>query len=437
MTDHTLDCYSDLDWRGLVSDATDPDRIRAMLAPGQLTTAYCGFDPTADSLHVGSLVPILALARLQRAGHRPIAVAGGATGLIGDPSGKSKERNLLDRDQLDANVLGIKAQLSRFLDFDRRPNGALLVDNHDWLGPFSLLDFLRDTGKHFTVNYMLAKDSVKTRIGERETGNAGISFTEFSYMLLQAQDFLHLFESEGCALQIGGSDQWGNITAGIELIRRTVGGEAFGLTFPLVTTASGQKFGKTEHGTVWLSAERTSPFAFYQFFVRTDDRDVERYLKYFTFLGRDELTALAALVTEQPERREAQKRLAREVTTLVHGEEATRSAEAGTNLLYGGSVDAIAEADLLAATADLPHAEVPEPFGESRGAVELFALSGLCSSNGDARRALEQGALYVNNTRLPGERDARVSAERLLFGRYLLLRKGKRDYFLYRFEVGA
>ena len=425
-----MDLFTDLAHRGLIQDVTDETALRTLFATTRVT-AYCGFDPTADSLHVGSLVPLLNLARLQRAGHRPIAVAGGATGLIGDPSGKSKERLLLDAERLAANVAGIKAQIARFLDFGSedtaaRDNAALLVDNADWLGPMSLVAFLRDIGKHFTVNYMVAKDSVKSRMNERE---GGISFTEFSYMLLQSADFLHLFREHGCALQIGGSDQFGNITAGIELVRRVTGGQAYGLTFPLVTTAAGTKFGKTEQGTIWLDAARTSPFQLYQYFVRTDDRDVGKFLRWFTFLDLDEIGRLEALRAERPGDTTAHKALAREVTTLVHGAEATQSAIAASDLLYGGSVQGLTERDLLAAAEEIPKTEVAEPFGEARDVIDLLSSTALVQSRGEAKRAVQQGGAYVNNERIPTEGGA-VSGGRLLFGRYLLLRKGKRDYHL-------
>src|SRR5690606_7938255 len=305
----TTTFFEDLEARGLVHGATEG--ARELFAGAERVTGYIGFDPTSDSLHVGSLLQILALVRLQRAGHRPIALVGGGTGMIGDPSGKAAERQLLTREQVEQNVEGIRAQLARFLDFSGEA-GARLVDNHEWLGSLGLIAFLRDTGKHFTVNYMLAKESVARRLEQAE----GISFTEFSYMLLQAYDFLELFSRYGCTLQMGGSDQWGNITAGIELIRRVRGAAAYGIVQPLVTTASGAKFGKTEAGTVWLDPERTSPFRFYQFWLNTDDRDVERWLKAFTFLPLDEIADVMAAQAENPAARAAQRRLAEEVTAL-------------------------------------------------------------------------------------------------------------------------
>ena len=421
-----MECFEDFEQRGLVSDVTDRDAVRTLLnGPG--TSVYCGFDPTADSLHVGNMVPLLQLARLQRYGHRPIALAGGATGRIGDPSGKSEERNLLTSEVLQHNAACVKKQLSAFVEFNDGPTGALLVDNADWLAGVSMLEFLRDVGKHFSVNAMIAKDSVKSRINTRE---AGISYTEFSYMLLQAADFLHLFRSHGCTLQVGGSDQWGNITAGMELVRKSDRQSVYGLTFPLITTASGAKLGKTEQGAVWLDPERTSPYQMYQYFVRTDDRDVIPYLKYFTFLTADEIAHLAHLVETEPHRRAAQKMLASTFTALIHGDEAVRSAEAATALLFGGSTDDITEADLLAAAEDMPRTDVSEDFGAAgRDIIDLVAESNLADSRGQAKRALAQGGVYVNNRRWESGQNT-VESSNLLFGRYLLLRLGKRNYDL-------
>ena len=423
-----MDCFTDFQTRGLIHDTTHEDAIKEGLSGS--TTLYCGFDPTADSLHVGSMVPLLSLARFQRHGHRPIALAGGATGLIGDPSGKSDERNLLTPEALRHNVECIKGQLSAFLDFDHPTHGALLVDNADWLGRYSMLEYLRDIGKHFTVNTMMAKDSVKSRLTGRDVG---ISYTEFSYMLLQATDFMHLHKAHGCMLQVGGSDQWGNITAGIDLTRRMAGATVWGMTFPLITTASGAKLGKTEKGAVWLDPERTSPFQFYQYFVRTDDRDVVNYLNYFTFLDHETIAGLAQQVEEAPHRREAQKRLAWEMTQLVHGEAEARSALAGTEMLFGGTIDDITERDLLAAAEDLPRTEIPEPFGAERNVLDLVAATSLVSSRGDAKRLLKQGGVYVNNARRDGG-SSQVSPHSLLFGRYLLLRAGKKNYELVSFS---
>src|SRR6266478_1653851 len=316
-----MNIYSELEWRGLIADCTEKDELVKRL--GSPVTLYCGFDPTADSLHVGNLVPLLALRRFQILGHHPIAVAGGATGSIGDPSGKTAERQLLTREVLDANIASVKEQLRRLLDFDAKANPARLVDNASWTAPMSYIDFLRDIGKHFSVNQMVAKESVRARMEDRE---AGISYTEFSYMLLQAFDFYVLCRDYNCELQIGGSDQWGNITAGIDLTRKKLGRHVYGLTLPLITKADGAKFGKTESGTVWLDARRTSVYKFYQFWIRTDDRDVIRYLNYFTFLNQTQISALEQQHKENPGARAAHKALARAVTGLVHGPEATAEA---------------------------------------------------------------------------------------------------------------
>ncbi len=389
--------------------------------------AYAGFDPTADSLHIGNLVPLFGLARLQRYGHRPIVVAGGATGRIGDPSGKSSERNLLDEEALQNNLQRQRKQLASFLDFDAGSNAAIMVDNHDWLGKFSFLEFLRDVGKHFSINYMVAKDSVKSRM------ETGISFTEFSYMLLQGYDFLHLYREHDCVLQVGGSDQWGNITAGTELIRRVTGGKGYGLVFPLLTDSTGKKLGKSDLGeNVWLDPEKTSPYQLYQYFVRIEDADVVKVLRVLTFVDNAEIDALAAQVAERPGAREAQKRLAWEMTQIVHGEEAARSAVACSKLLYGGSVDELNERDLLSALVDVPSSAVAEPFGE-RNIIDLLASSGLVPSKGQAKRLLQQGGVYINNVRA-GQGETRVTGDRLLFGRYLLLRAGKRKYHLMDFD---
>ncbi|MBI3128449.1 MAG: tyrosine--tRNA ligase [Candidatus Tectomicrobia bacterium] len=413
----------DLQARGLVHDFTDQPEFRQALEAGGMTL-YCGFDPTSDSLHVGSLMPIAGLMRFQRAGHRPIALVGGATGMIGDPSGKSEERNLLGRAALERNVEGIRAQLGRFLDFGA--GRAKLVNNADWLARMSLVDFLRDVGKHFTVAYMEAKESVKARVA-----GAGISYTEFSYMLLQACDFLHLHDAEGCALQIGGSDQWGNITAGIELIRRVRGKPAFGLTFPLITTSDGRKFGKTEAGNVWLDPARTSPYRFYQYWMQTADPDVGRFLKYFSFMSVEEIEEIEHVHLAAPEKREGQRRLAREMTSLAHGEEAARSAAKASMILFGGELEGIREGDLLAAAEEMPRTErggaLPLPL------VDALVETQLSSSKGMARKDIQGGGVYVNNRRI-GEEGAALSRNDLLFGKYVLLRKGKKNYHLVQFR---
>lgn len=414
----------DLAWRGMIYDVT-PD-LAAALAGGRVT-AYVGFDPTADSLHVGSLLPIMALARLQRFGHAPIAIVGGGTGLIGDPSGKTQERQLLDAAQVSRNLAGIRAQLERFLDFEAKGNPARIVNNLDWLGSLGLIEFLRDTGKHFTVNYMLAKESVKRRIASED----GISYTEFTYMMLQAYDFLVLHDRFGCTLQMGGSDQWGNILAGADLIRRVNGGKAHGLVFPLVTNAAGTKFGKTESGTVWLDPARTSPFRFYQFWLNTDDRDVVPYLKYFTWLGRPEIEALETAVAERPERREAQKVLAQEVTRLVHGPEELARAERASEVLFGGSLDGVSVDDLLGVFEDVPSTDVERVRLEDGDLLlpDLLVETGIATSKGEARRLVRAGGVNVNNRRASDE-NAPITPGDCIEGRLIVLRKGQKHYHL-------
>src|SRR2546426_3181280 len=423
-----MDVYREFEWRGMLYDATEG--LREILEREGLT-AYIGFDPSESSLHVGSLLPMMALARLQRSGHTPIAVVGGGTGLIGDPSGKSGERTLLSSEQVEANVAGIRAQLSRFLDFDARSNPARLVNNADWLTTMSAMEFLRDVGKYFTVNYMLAKESVKRRIESED----GISYTEFSYLLLQAYDFLVLHDRYGCTLQAGGSDQWGNIIAGVDLIRRLRGAKAHGLVLPLVTTASGTKFGKTESGTVWLDPERTSPFRFYQFWLNTDDTEVVRYLKFFTFLDATTIDELARAVAAAPEVREAQRTLAREVTTLVHGAEQVSRAERASAVLFGEDIATLPADDVLAVFDDVPSSTVaPEKLEDSGVAVvELLADSGLAASKSEATRLIRSGGVYVNNRRVSDER-ARLCARDAIEGRLFVLRKGQKQNHVVRIE---
>jgi tyrosyl-tRNA synthetase len=418
--------FDEFVWRGMVYDATEG--LAEVLA-GERVTAYIGFDPTASSLHVGSLLPVMALARLQRFGHVPIAIVGGGTGMIGDPSGKTQERTLLSAEQIETNLAGLREQLSRFLDFAPGPAAARVVNNADWLAAFDLLGFLRDTGKYFTVNYMLQKESVNRRLENEE----GISYTEFSYLLLQARDFVELFDRFGCTLQLGGSDQWGNITAGIDLIRKTRARKAHGLVMPLVTTASGVKFGKTESGTVWLDPARTSPFRFYQFWLNTDDRDVIPYLKYFTFLDREAIEALEARVREAPEQREAQRTLAREATTLVHGADSVARAEHASSVLFGEDVATLPAGDVLDVFDDVPSTEVPAGAfdGEGIGIVELVSRTPLAASKGDARRLVQSGGVYVNNRRI-ADPQARLRREDSIEGRLLLLRKGQRQTVLVR-----
>ncbi len=418
--------FEELSWRELVYDATEG--LSEILA-SQPVTLYAGFDPTASSLHVGHLLPLMGLARCQRFGHTPIAIVGGGTGMIGDPSGKSQERNLLSSEQIERNVAAIRVQLERFLDFDASPNAARIVNNAEWLGTIDLLSFLRDAGKHFTVNYMLQKESVNRRLESEE----GISFTEFSYLLLQAYDFLQLFDRYGCTVQIGGSDQWGNITAGIDLIRKLRAKKAHGLVMPLVTTASGVKFGKTEAGAVWLDPERTSPFAFYQFWLNTDDRDVVRYLRAFTFLSRERIDAVAMQMRDAPERREAQRTLAREVTALVHGDVQVVRAEHASQLLFGEDIDQLSAEDVLAVFADVPATDLAAASlgGDGMSVVELVALVRLASSKSDARRLVQAGGVYVNNRRM-SDVQARVTADQAIGGRVLVVRKGSKQNHLVR-----
>ena len=420
-----MDIIEELEWRGLVADCTDRDELAKRLAK-EAVTLYCGFDPTADSLHIGSLVPLLALRRFQQFGHIPIVVAGGATGSIGDPSGKSDERQLLTHEQLKANIDGVKKQLAAFLEFERETNPAQLVDNADWTAPLSFLNVLRDYGKHFKVNAMVAKESVRARMEDRDVG---ISYTEFSYMILQALDFDHLCREHRCELQIGGSDQWGNITAGIDLIHRRQNRQAFGLTLPLITNADGSKFGKTEAGAVWLDANRTSIYQFYQYWVRVDDRDVIRYLKFFTFLQRDEVEQLAKRHEAEPHARLAHKVLAKEVTELVHGEAPTIEAIRASEILFGGDLDGITEATFREIAGEVPTHEIGRDRfgGEGLWLPELLHEVGLASSRGQARKDLKGGGVYVNSHRVDDEQHKLQSGD-LLFGKYLLLRRGKRNY---------
>jgi tyrosyl-tRNA synthetase len=420
---HNPGLLDDLAWRGFVFQHTDG--LAGALARGPVT-AYCGFDPTASSLHVGNLVPVMGLLHLQRGGHRPVVLVGGGTGMIGDPSGKSAERQLNTPDVVAANVAGIRAQLGRFLDFDG-PSGALMRDNAEWLASLGALEFMRDVGKHFTISYMLQKESVKSRL------DAGISYTEFSYMLLQAYDFLSLYRHDGVTLQVGGSDQWGNMTAGMELIRRVEGGDANVLTFPLITTAAGTKFGKSEAGAVWLDPQRTSPYQFYQFWMKADDRDVSRFLRLFTTLDRAEIESLEASAIAHPEQRAAQRALAADVTRRVHGSEAVRTAEQVSALLFGGGDAASLSLEALAAlAAEIPSA--PLAAGDAMDTEQVIealtiAPTALFKSKGEARRMIQQGGLYLNGARFPAERQA-IGAEQLLHGRYLLARKGSRNYAL-------
>lgn len=425
------DFVEDLRFRGLIHQMTDPE-LGTRLDSERLT-AYAGFDPTADSLHVGHLLQVCTLRRLQEAGHRPIAVAGGGTGFVGDPGGKTEERALLTEEQLEANLVGIHGQLARFVDFGAPGDGtrAVLVNNADWLRPMTLFTFLRDVGKHFTVNQMVAKDSVKSRLARADQG---ISYTEFSYMLLQAYDFLKLYEDFGCTLQIGGSDQWGNITMGIDLIRRVHQAPAYGLTTPLVLKADGTKFGKTESGAVWLDPARTSPYQLYQFFLRSEDAMVATYLRYFTFLPHDEIAALDGATAAHPERREAHRVLARQVCTMVHGAEETARAEAAAAALFGGDLSGLDERTLLDVFADAPSTDLVAGRLDGAGEllVDLLAETGLVPSRSQARTTVSQGGAYINNGRAD-DVERRVTAADLLAGHYLVLRRGKKDHHLVRF----
>jgi tyrosyl-tRNA synthetase len=420
----TAAVLDDLAARGLVQDTTDLAELTALLAAGPVTL-YCGFDPTADSLHAGNLIGLLVLRRFQLAGHRPIALAGGATGMIGDPSGRSDERNLLDDATLGHNLACIKEQMTRFLDFEPGPTQATLVDNRSWTGDVLLLDFLRDVGKLVTVNQMVAKESVRSRM---ESDN-GISYTEFSYMLLQANDFAWLHEHEGCALQVGGSDQWGNITAGIDLIRRRHGARAHGLTFPLMTKADGSKFGKSAGGAIWLGSHRTSPYEFFQYWIQTDDRDVEKFLLQLTLLPVADVTAAVRAHADAPERREAQRLLAREITALVHGAAGLAVAEEATEVVFGRR-EARPSAEALASLVDaIPTGRLPAArLAAGVALVDLLAETGISSSKGDARRTVSQGGVTVNGRRAAVD-DAVTSAD-LWYDRYLVVRRGKKNVHL-------
>ncbi|WP_276352645.1 tyrosine--tRNA ligase [Cohnella caldifontis] len=413
------DVLDDLEYRGLLYQVTDREGLSGKLRSDRIVL-YCGFDPTADSLHIGSLLPILTLRRFQLAGHIPIALVGGGTGLIGDPSGRSTERSLNGPETVAAWTDSLKKQLSRFLDFGASPNAAKLVSNYDWLAKLDVIAFLRDVGKNFTVNYMLAKDSVDSRLAQ------GISFTEFSYMILQAYDFHRLYEDLGCSLQIGGSDQWGNITAGLDLIGK-LGGEreAFGMTMPLVTKSDGKKFGKSESGAVWLDRSKTTAYQFYQFWINTDDADVIKFLKYFTFLSKSEIEALEAELKANPEQRAAQRTLAREVTRIVHGQEAVETAEKVTLSLFSGDVSQLGQEELVEAMRDMASAEVEE--AEEIPLVDLLVASGLAPSKRQARQDLESGAVYVNGQKQSGI-DAVVGRDQRLYGKYVILRRGKKNY---------
>jgi tyrosyl-tRNA synthetase len=423
-----MSLYDELKWRGLVYDVTEG--VQDVLAREQLV-GYIGFDPTAASLHVGSLLVMMALAHMQRQGHSPIALVGGGTGLIGDPSGKAVERQLLTADRVEENVRGIRAQLARFLDFDTKTNPARLLNNADWLTRLGAIDFMRDVGKHFTINAMLAKESVR----RRTEGEDGISYTEFSYSLLQAYDYLVLHDQFGCTLQMGGSDQWGNITAGMDLIRRVRGGKAHGLVLPLVTTASGTKFGKTEAGTIWLDPLLTKPYEFHQFWLNVDDRDAVMYLKFFTFLEEPRIAELEAATIREPEQRHAQRTLAREVTLLVHGATAVAEAESAAEKLFKGDLKAMSEGELLQVFSSVPSSETTY---RSDGwlVTEFLASNAVTGSKGEAVRLIKGGGIYINGQRVIDEK-ARVLPRDAMHNRYFVVRKGKKDNFLVRVDKGV
>lgn len=423
-----MNLIEELRWRGMLQDmmpGTDEQLQKEM------TTAYIGFDPTAESLHIGSLVPILLLVHLQKAGHKPLALVGGATGMVGDPSFKAEERKMLDLDTLQKNVAGIKAQLERFLDFDpAKPNAAEMVNNFDWFQHISFLDFIRDTGKHITVNYMMAKDSVKKRI----EGDNGMSFTEFTYQLIQGYDFYHLYTAKNCKLQMGGSDQWGNIVTGTELIRRKASGEAFAFTCPLIKKADGTKFGKTEQGTVWLDARRTSPYMFYQFWLNTTDVDAESYIKIFTFMEQPEVDDLIAKHREAPHLRQLQQRLAKEVTTFIHGDESYEFAVKASSLLFSNDTAellvSLTEEQLLDVMAGVPQYEVAKADLEAgKDVVSLLAETGIFPSKGEARKTVQGGGVSMNKNKIEGI-DTVINTAALLREKYILFQKGKKNYYL-------
>lgn len=424
------DLMEELRWRGLVSQTTDDEGLGGWLME-RPRTVYAGFDPTADSLHVGHLVALMVLRRFQKGGHRPIALLGGATGMIGDPSGRSEERALLSPEVLQANVAAIAGQLCRFLDFGGGPNAALMVNNYDWMGRFSYLDFLRQVGKHFPVGMMLAKDSVRSRL-ERPPG--GLSYTEFSYMLLQAYDFFYLYEQFGCEIQVGGSDQWGNITAGIDLVRRLRGVQLHGMTCPLLLKSDGTKMGKTEAGAVWLAPEKTSPYRFYQYWINLPDADVGRCLRYFTDLDRETITALEARHAQNPEMRQAQRRLADELTRLVHGQEGLSIAQRATEVLFGAEIHELTDAQLAEIFADVPSKQLPRDrlSGQGLPLVDALVEAGLATSKAEARRLISQGGVYLNNRRVR-QIDTRLRPADLAGQTVLVLRCGKKTYALLQF----
>ena len=425
---------SDLRWRGLVHQTTDDAGLEGWLEE-RPRTVYAGFDPTAESLHVGSLLGLIVLRRFQQAGHKPIAVVGGATGMIGDPSGKSAERNLLSKEDLARNVAAMGQQMSQFLDFECGDNSAALVNNFDWVGPWSYLEFLRDIGKNFPVNVMLAKDSVKSRLGRNEGEQVdGMSYTEFSYMLLQAYDFVHLYEKYGCELQAGGSDQWGNITAGIDLARRMRSVQLRGITWPLLTKSDGTKMGKTESGAVWLSADKTSPYQFYQYWINVDDADVGGCLRMLTDLSREEIESLDAAREADAGKRESQRRLAEELTRLVHQDQGLAVARQATNIFFGAEISDLDDDQLSQIFADVPSKVLSRSAlgGDGFPILEAMVEAGLAKSKGEARRTVGQGGAYVNNRRVDGIETC-LTSEHLASETVMVLRSGKKKYALLRF----
>lgn len=430
-----MNFVEELRWRGMIHDimpGTEEQLDREM------TTGYIGFDPTADSLHIGNLVGIMLLKHFQLKGHRPVVLIGGATGMIGDPSGKSQERNLLDEKTLRHNQEAIKKQLEKFLDFDSgKPNAAVMVNNYDWMKDYTFLEFIRDIGKHITVNYMMAKESVKKRLDP--SNKNGMSFTEFSYQLVQGTDFLHLYETLNCKLQMGGSDQWGNIVTGTELIRRKLGGEAYALTSPLITKADGGKFGKTESGNVWLDPGRTSPYKFYQYWLNVSDEDAEKFIKIFTLLGKEEITELIRSHREAPHARLLQKRLAAEVTTLVHGSEALKGAEEASRILFGkGTTDSLKnmdEATFLDVFSGVPVSEIDRSYLAQEPPLSdlLTDATGIFSSKGELRRLIKGGGLSINKNKVT-DPEMQATAQHLINDRYILVQKGKKNYFLIKLK---